>query len=80
MTTMQIETLRMYVRDFTPNDIHDLHEIFGDSETMKNCEPAYTFEKTRQLLGMKREGVQRSQTQNNEGNWADLYKSLTLIQ
>ena len=158
---MQIETSRMYVRDFTPNDINDLHEIFGDSETMKNCEPAYTFEKTRQFLnefcigksgalaavlkqtnkvigyilfkpweddvyeigwifnkkywrqgyayescsavmkygfsdmklhkvvaeaidgvksvglmeklGMKREGVQRSQTQNNEGNWVDLY-------
>ncbi len=42
---MQIETSRMYVRDFTPNDINDLHEIFGDSETMKNCEPAYKAEK-----------------------------------
>ncbi len=26
------------------------HEIFGDNETMKNCERAYTFEKTRQFL------------------------------
>ena len=24
-------------------------------------------------LGMKREGVQRSQTKDSEGNWADLY-------
>ena len=158
---MRIETSRMYVRDFNPDDINDLHEIFGDSETMKNCEPAYTPEKTQRFLnefcigksgalaavlkqthkvigyilfkpwedgvyeigwifnreywrcgyayescsavirygfhdmglhkvvaeaidgvksvglmeklGMKREGVQRSQTQDNDGNWADLY-------
>lgn len=158
---MWIETPRMYVRDFTINDVDDLHEILGDSETMKNCEPAYTHEKTQHFLnefcvgkrgalaavlkrtdkvigyilfkpweeevyeigwifnknywrngyayescsevikygfrnmglhkivaeaidgvksvglmeklGMKREGVQRSQTQDNKGNWTDLY-------
>ncbi len=151
----------MYVRNFEPDDIEDMYEIFGDVETMKNCEPAYTLEKTRQFLnefcvgqkgalaavlretekvagyilfkpwedgvyeigwifnkrywrrgyayescsavmrygfqalglhkmvaeaidgvksvglmeklGMKREGVQRSQTRDNDGNWADLY-------
>ncbi len=151
----------MVVRDFTPNDLNDLQEILGDSETMQNCEPAYSLEKTGRFLhefcigkrgalaaelkethkvigyilfkpwgddvyeigwifnkkywrqgyayescsavlqygfsamklhkvvaetvdgeksvglmeklGMKREGVQRSQTQNNEGNWVDLY-------
>lgn len=47
---MWIETSRMYIRDFNPNDANDLHEILGDSETMKNCEPAYTFEKTRRFL------------------------------
>ena len=161
MRDMQIETARMVVRDFTPNDIDDLQEILGDSETMQNCEPAYTLEKTGRFLhdfcigkrgalaaelkethkvigyilfkpwaedvyeigwifnkkywrhgyaheacsavlqygfshmklhkvvaetidgvksvglmeklGMKREGVQRSQIKNNAGNWADLY-------
>lgn len=158
---MQIETSRMYIREFKANDLQDVYEIFGDSETMKNCEPAYTLEKTRQFLqefciekqgalaavlrqthkvigyilfkpwedgvyeigwifhreywrrgyayescsavirqgfcamglhkivaeaidgvksvglmeklGVKREGVQKSQTRDNEGNWVDLY-------
>lgn len=47
---MRIETPRMYIRDFNPKDAYDLHEILGDSETMKNCEPAYTFEKTQSFL------------------------------
>lgn len=33
---MRIETSRMYVGDFIPSDINDLHEILGDSETMKS--------------------------------------------
>lgn len=158
---MLIETGRMIIRDFNPNDVNDLHEILGDAETMKNCEPAYCFEQTRKFLeefciakksafaaalkdskkvigyilfkpwaesvyeigwifnkkywrqgyayeacseliaygfrelnvhkvvaetidnrksvplmeklGMKREGVQRSQTKDNSGNWADVY-------
>ena len=32
---MRIETLRMF-GDFIPNDINDLHEILGGSETMKS--------------------------------------------
>ena len=47
---MHIETLRMTIRDFTPQDAADLHAIFGDDETMENCEPAYDFEKTRDFL------------------------------
>ena len=47
---MYIETYRMFVRDFTMNDLNDLHEVFGDDETMKNCEPAYTIEKTTDFL------------------------------
>lgn len=158
---MYIETPRMIVRDFTPVDAGGLHAIFGDAETMKNCEPAYGFEKTVEFLhsfcigrrgalaavergsgalvgyilfkefeeevyeigwifnrnywrrgfafesckavidyaftelrahkifaeaidgvksvglmkklGMQSEGVQRSQTRDNDGNWADLY-------
>ncbi|MBP3701982.1 MAG: GNAT family N-acetyltransferase [Lachnospiraceae bacterium] len=47
---MYIETQRLLIRDFTVEDATDLHEIFGDDETMKNCEPAYDFEKTKKFL------------------------------
>lgn len=47
---MYLETERLIIRDFTPEDAGDLHEIFGDEETMLNCEPAYTPERTRQFL------------------------------
>lgn len=158
---MWIETERMYIRDFLPEDADDLQEILGDGETMRCCEPAYSLEKTHgflqgfciekhgafaaelkqtrkvigyilfkpweesvyeigwifnrhywrsgyayescaavihhgfhdmklhkivaetidevksvrlmEKLGMQREGVQRSQTKDREGNWTDLY-------
>ena len=47
---MYIETQRMIVRDFIPEDAADLYEILGDTETMENCEPAYDFEKTKEFL------------------------------
>ena len=47
---MYIETPRMIIRDFVPKDAADLHDIFGDDETMENCEPAYYFEKTKEFL------------------------------
>ena len=47
---MYIETPRMIIRDFIPEDAVDLHAIFGDEETMANCEPAYDFEKTQKFL------------------------------
>lgn len=47
---MYIETPRMVIRDFIPEDAADLHEILGDSETMEFCEPAYDFEKTKEFL------------------------------
>lgn len=47
---MYIETPRMVVRDFTLEDAVDLYDIFGDDETMENCEPAYDFEKTQKFL------------------------------
>lgn len=43
---MNIETGRIIIRDFTMNDIHDMQDILDDAEAMKNCEPAYTIEKT----------------------------------
>lgn len=47
---MYIETDRMVIRDFTVNDVNDMQDILGDEETMKNCEPVYTIEKTADFL------------------------------
>lgn len=47
---MYLETERMIVRDFTTEDGGDLYDILGDAETMKNCEPAYSMEKTERFL------------------------------
>lgn len=47
---MYIETPRMLIRDFLPEDAADLYEILGDEETMAQCEPAYSFEKTKEFL------------------------------
>lgn len=47
---MYIRTARMIVRDFQMNDVNDLQDILGDNETMKNCEPTYSLEKTINFL------------------------------
>ena len=47
---MYIETQRMMIRDFVPEDAKDLYEMLGDDETMKNLETAYSFEKTAEFL------------------------------
>lgn len=47
---MMIETERLLIRPFKMDDARDLHEILGDDETMKYCEPAYDFAKTEEFL------------------------------
>lgn len=47
---MYIETERIIIRDFNPDDADDLYDILGDAETMKYCEPVYSFEKTQRFL------------------------------
>lgn len=47
---MYLETARLCIRDFVPEDADALHEILGDAETMRYCEPAYTPEQTQQFL------------------------------
>lgn len=47
---MYIETSRMIIRNFISEDAEDLYKILGDDETMENCEPAYSFEKTKEFL------------------------------
>ena len=50
MEEYYMETPRMMIRSFTPEDAADLHEILGDDDTMEYCEPAYDFEKTKEFL------------------------------
>lgn len=47
---MELETKRLIIRNFLQRDTQDLYEIFGDEETMENCEPAYTLEKTEKFM------------------------------
>ncbi len=42
-----IETARLILREFQPEDAADLQEILGDWETMRYCEPPYDLEKTK---------------------------------
>ena len=47
---MQVETKRLLLRDFVPEDAADLYEILGDEETMKYCEPVYDMVRTEKFL------------------------------
>ncbi len=47
---MYIETPRILIRDYTMDDVKDLHDILGDAEVMQNCESAYDLEKTSGFL------------------------------
>ena len=47
---MYIETPRLIIRNFTPEDAADLYGILGDEMVMANCEAAYDYEKTVQFL------------------------------
>ena len=45
-----METNRLLLRFFSPEDHTDLQEILGDSETMRFSESAYSPERTRHFL------------------------------
>ena len=47
---MHIETQRLFIRDYTMDDVKDLYDILGDAEVMRNCEPPYSLEKTANFL------------------------------
>lgn len=47
---MHIETPRMLIRSFVPEDANDLYEILGDAETMEYSEPPYDMDKTKLFL------------------------------
>ena len=47
---MYIETKRLVIRDFKPDDAQALHAILGDGETMKYLEEPYSLQKTAEFL------------------------------
>lgn len=47
---IQIETERMILRSFLPEDAAGLYEILGDEEVMEYSEPAYDLAKTKNFL------------------------------
>ena len=47
---MHLDTPRLTIRNFTPEDAADLQEILGDAQTMEYSEPPYDLEKTKQFL------------------------------
>ena len=47
---MYLKTERLIIRDFLPDDISDLQEIFGDPETMQFCEAPYDLARTTSFL------------------------------
>lgn len=47
---MYIRTPRLVIRDYSPADWQDLHDIFSDPVVMRECEPTYTPEQTREAL------------------------------
>ena len=57
---MQIETHRLLLRGFLPEDDAGLHEILGDAEVMALCEPPYDFHKTEEFLSSFYIGQQRA--------------------
>ena len=47
---MRVDTERLMIREFIPEDVNDLYEILGDEETMIYVEPAYDFHQTQGFL------------------------------
>lgn len=47
---MKLETERLLIREFCPDDARDLYEILGDEVTMAYSEPPYSFEQTQKFL------------------------------
>ena len=45
-----IETARLIIRSFRPEDLEELFEILGDGETMQFLEPPYDRDKTEKFL------------------------------
>ena len=49
---MLLRTKRLILRNYTPSDAADLHEIFSDPVVMKYCEEPYSPEQTQSILSL----------------------------
>lgn len=47
---MLIHTPRLVIRDYSPADLDDLHEIFSDPQVMHFCELPYSYARSQQML------------------------------
>ncbi|MCC3574084.1 MAG: GNAT family N-acetyltransferase [Microcoleus sp. PH2017_40_RAT_O_B] len=66
----QIETARLYLRQFTPDDLDDLYRIYSDAETMKYLTGVRTREATESAIHAM---LQRWE-EHNFGMWALVHK------
>ncbi|MEG4027401.1 MULTISPECIES: GNAT family N-acetyltransferase [unclassified Microcoleus] len=66
----EIETARLYLRQFTPDDLEELYRIYSDAEIMKYLRGVKTREETESAIHNM---VQRW-AENNFGMWALVHK------
>ena len=66
----EIETARLYLRQFTPDDLDDLYRIYSDPETMKYLGGVRTREATETAINT----MIKSWEENNFGMWALVHK------
>lgn len=66
----QIETARLYLRQFTPDDLDDLYRIYSDPEIMKYLAGVRTREATEIAINT----MLKRWEENNFGMWALVHK------
>lgn len=66
----EIETARLYLRQFTPDDLDDLYRIYSDPETMKYL----TGVRTREATEIAIHTMLKRWAENNFGMWALVHK------
>ena len=66
----EIETARLYLRQFTPDDLDDMYRIYSDPEIMKYLGGVRTREATETAINTMIKGWE----ENNFGMWALVHK------
>ena len=66
----EIETARLYLRQFTPDDLDELYRIYSDAETMKYLLGVRTREATESAI----HAMLKRWEENNFGMWAVVHK------
>ncbi|MEG3835202.1 MULTISPECIES: GNAT family N-acetyltransferase [unclassified Microcoleus] len=66
----EIETARLYLRQFTPDDLDELYRIYSDAEIMKYLRGVKTIEETEIAIHT----MLKRWAENNFGMWALVHK------